>query len=181
MPLLLWPCTLQEPGDVKSWVEWGNPAQCKILDKKVNLCATDERPVHWHRPSPRHSRGPLAPSIAQYYISLLSGMWNIENIDNQYRNPNMNNKDHLVGQLFSLHLPELCQVERRNLLSLLYLPLVTLHLVAGILIWRWYDEDFMMMTLWWWLYDDGFMVMLREDDGHLVLQSVHKLLHPLKK
>ena len=35
-------------------------------------------------------------SIAQYYISLLSGIWNI---DDQNRNPNINNRDHLVGQL----------------------------------------------------------------------------------
>ena len=34
--------------------------------------------------------------IAQYYISLLSGIWNI---DDQNRNPNINNRDHLVGQL----------------------------------------------------------------------------------
>ena len=34
-------------------------------------------------------------SIAQYYISLLSGIWN----DDHYGNPNINNRDHLVGQL----------------------------------------------------------------------------------
>ena len=38
----------------------------------------------------------FSPGIAQYYISLLSGMWNIED---QYRNPNIDNGDHLVGQL----------------------------------------------------------------------------------
>ena len=41
---------------------------------------------------------PLKTSIAQCYISLLSGMWNID-IDDQHRNTNMNNEDHLVGQL----------------------------------------------------------------------------------
>ena len=34
-------------------------------------------------------------SIALYYISLLSGLGNI---DDQNRNPNMNNRDHLVGK-----------------------------------------------------------------------------------
>ena len=36
-------------------------------------------------------------SIALYYISLLSGLGNM-NIDDQNRNPNINNRDHLVGQ-----------------------------------------------------------------------------------
>ena len=35
-------------------------------------------------------------SIALYYISLLSGLGNI---DDQNRNPNINNRDHLFGQL----------------------------------------------------------------------------------
>ena len=39
-----------------------------------------------------HIRG----STSLYYISLLSGLWNI---DDQHRNTNMNNKDRLVGQL----------------------------------------------------------------------------------
>ena len=39
---------------------------------------------------------PLPTSTLLYYISLLSGLWNI---DDQHRNPNMNNKDHHVGQL----------------------------------------------------------------------------------
>ena len=39
-------------------------------------------------------------SLSLYYISLLSGLWNIE-IDEQHRNPNMINKDHHVGQLTS--------------------------------------------------------------------------------
>ena len=34
-------------------------------------------------------------SIALYYISLLSGLGNI---DDQNRNPNINNRDHLVGR-----------------------------------------------------------------------------------
>ena len=37
---------------------------------------------------------------SQCYISLLSGMWN----DDQHRNTNMNNKDHLVGQLTNVTL-----------------------------------------------------------------------------
>ena len=41
------------------------------------------------------STGEVLPSRVLYYISLLSGLGNI---DDQNRNPNMNNRDHLVGQ-----------------------------------------------------------------------------------
>ena len=40
--------------------------------------------------------GGSTPSTSLFYISLLSGL---RNIDNQHRNTNMNDKDHLVGQL----------------------------------------------------------------------------------
>ena len=50
----------------------------------IGLCAFVTEPVC-----------PTQHSIAQYYISLYLG-WEI---DDQYKNPNMNNKDHLVGQL----------------------------------------------------------------------------------
>ena len=46
--------------------------------------------------SDRHSAISFNISIAQYYISLLPG---ILNIDDQYRSPNINNRDHLAGQL----------------------------------------------------------------------------------
>ena len=39
--------------------------------------------------------GYAAPSIALYYISLLSGLGNIFD---QNRNPNINNREHLVGR-----------------------------------------------------------------------------------
>ena len=48
-----------------------------------------------------HKRHKMS-SIAQYYISLLSGIWNI---DDQYKNPNINNRDHLVGQLTYYYWP----------------------------------------------------------------------------
>ena len=40
-------------------------------------------------------------SIAQYYISLYLG-WEVY-IDDQYRNPNMNNKDYLFGRLTTFY------------------------------------------------------------------------------
>ena len=43
-----------------------------------------------------HSGLTYLDRIAQCYNSLLSGMWNI---DDQHRNTDMNDKDHLVGQL----------------------------------------------------------------------------------
>ena len=45
------------------------------------------------------------PSIALYYISLLSGLGNI---DDQKRNPNMNNRDHLVGRARTAVQPRTC-------------------------------------------------------------------------
>ena len=42
------------------------------------------------------------PSIAQYHISLLYGMLNI---DDQHRNPTMNNKDNLAGHRVVTSIP----------------------------------------------------------------------------
>ena len=44
-------------------------------------------------------------SIALYYISLLFGLGN----DDQNRNPNMNNRDHLVGQPTIVTSSNLCK------------------------------------------------------------------------
>ena len=55
---------------------------------------------------------PILPSIALYYISLLSGLGNIDidiDIEDQNRNPNINNRDHLVGRP-SLSCPEYLQI-----------------------------------------------------------------------
>ena len=46
-------------------------------------------------------RGHFLCSIAQYYISLYLG-WEVY-IDDQYRNPNMNNKDYLFGRLTTFY------------------------------------------------------------------------------
>ena len=54
---------------------------------------------------------PILPSRALYYISLLSGLGNIDididiDIEDQNRNPNINNRDHLV----TLSCPEYLQI-----------------------------------------------------------------------
>ena len=52
--------------------------------------------LRFNRPFPEEEAcGEVGPSIALYYISLLSGLGNI---DDQNRNPIKNNGEHLVGR-----------------------------------------------------------------------------------
>ena len=72
-----------------------------LLGGKVSYEIGEMCQILWGNVVGTSDTRPAIPSIALYYISLLSGMWNI---DDQYRNPNINNRDHLVGQLTNPHL-----------------------------------------------------------------------------
>ena len=81
-------------GKIISWICLANP-QC-ICFSPSNRIAQWWVGLLTHLGVGLQSRELLVThSIALYYISLLSGLGNI---DDQNRNPNMNNRDHLVGR-----------------------------------------------------------------------------------